>query len=1050
MRISDFALGNKPAVYVLILIAILSGTLSYINLPREASPDIQIPFVIVTTVYPGTSPRDMESLITNKLEQELVDIDNIKEMKSFSQESVSNITLEFDPEEDVDDVINKVREKVDLAQPELPGDAEDPIITELNFGAFPILLVNISAEYDQVRLKRVAEEIQDRLEDVPGVLEVGISGGLEREVQVNVNPDRLRHYRVSLEDVQNAIRNENITVPGGKLDIGDYSYLLRVPGEVEDPLAIRDFVVKADEHNPILIRDVASVEYAFKDPASYARMKGHNCITLAVSKRSGENIIHIVEESKRVIAEMLPELPATTTVAFTSDQSKDIAMMVGELENGILTGLILVVAVLFIFMGLRTSLFVAVAIPLSMLISFFVLDLLGYTLNMVVLFSLILALGMLVDNAIVIVENIYRYREEGYGAYEAAHKGVSEVGMAVTASTVTTLVAFFPLIFWPGIMGEFMSYLPITLIITLSASLFVGLVMNPVLCATLMKLGHKEGAREAYLNSPFLRMYKRSLGWALDHRWAVLGLSFLALFGSIGLYGVFGAGVEFFPDIDPKKVFVDYELPSGSRLDNTDAFVREMEKVLPRFANIETYVAQVGVATGDFDTGAGEAGPPEKARINIDMVDREFRIESTYVTIDSMRAAVADVAGATVVVQKLEEGPPTGKPVNIEIRGKDFLELGRIATEVERIVQAVPGVVNLQNDFDEGRPEIVVSVNREKAAMMGVNTAMIGNTVRTAMNGSETGSFRDGEDEYDITVRLDDAHRASVEDIADLQLQDEGDLVPLSSLATVAMGTGIGGISHIDRDRVVTVFSDVSAEMNAVAVLGQVKEKLKDLDLPAGYRLQYTGESKDQAEAEEFLGGAFLTALLAIGLVLVLQFRSVITPIVILFCVLLSLVGVFIGLTVTQMPFGIIMTGVGVISLAGVVVNNAIVLLDYTEQLRQGGLPRREALLKAGTTRLRPVLLTAGTTVLGLVPMATGVSFDFRNLELVIGSDSAQWWGSMATAVIFGLFVATALTLMVVPALFTIMEDISLWFQHHSGKLVNREAAGGIVPGPTE
>ena len=1048
MKISNFALGNMPAVYVLILISILTGTLSYINLPREASPDIQIPFVIVTTVYPGTSPQDMESLITNKLEQELVDIDNIKEMKSFSQESVSNITLEFDPEEDVDDVINKVREKVDLATPELPDDAEDPIITELNFGAFPILLVNVSGEYDQVRLKQVAEDIQDRLEDIDGVLEVGISGGLEREVQVNVNPDQLRHYRLGLEDVQNAIRNENISIPGGKLDIGPYSYLLRVPGEIKDPLQVRDFVVKADEHNPIYIRDVAEVVYGFKDAASLARMRGHNCITLAVSKRSGENIIHIVDSAKAVVDEMLPSLPATTTVSYTSDQSKDIAMMVGELENGILTGLILVVGVLFLFMGFRTSLFVAVAIPLSMLISFFVLDLMGYTLNMVVLFSLILALGMLVDNAIVIVENIYRYREEGYGPYAAAHKGVTEVSMAVASSTLTTLAAFFPLVFWPGIMGEFMSYLPITLIVTLSASLFVGLVMNPVLCATLMRLNKKSGSREAYLNSPFLQLYRRSLEWALRHRFAVVSLAFLALFANIAIYATFGAGVEFFPDIDPKKVFVDYEMPSGTRLDNTDALVRELEQHLGEYRNIETYVAQVGVALGEFDTGAGEAGPPEKARISIDMVDRDFRVESTYATMESLRVAVANVSGAKVIVQKMEEGPPTGKPINIEIKGKDFQELGRIAEDIRRKVETVSGVVNLQNDFDEGRPEIMVTVNREKAAMMGVNTAMIGSNVRTAMNGSETSTFRDGEDEYDITVRLDKAHRQSVEDIADLQLLDEGDLVPLSSLATVSLTNGIGGISHIDRDRVVTVFADVTGR-NANEALAEVKELLKDFDMPNGYRLSFTGESKDQEEAEDFLGGAFLTAILSVGLVLVLQFRSVITPIVILFCVLLSLIGVFFGLTVTQMPFGIIMTGVGVISLAGVVVNNAIVLLDYTQQLRAKGIARHDALVQAGMTRLRPVLLTATTTVLGLVPMATGVSFDFRNLELVIGSDSAQWWGSMATAVIFGLFVATALTLMVVPALFTILEDLSEWFQKLFGGFVNQEAAGGVVPLPS-
>ncbi len=1040
MKISDFALGNKPAVYVLVMIAVLAGVTSYLRLPREASPDVQVPFVIVTTVYPGTSPADMEFLITNKIEKELTDIDNIVEMLSMSSEGISSITLEFDPEEDVDDMLNKVREKVDLAKPELPDDAEDPVISEINFGAMPIVLVNISGDYDLVRLKDVAEKVQDRLENIPGVLEVGLSGGLEREVQVNVDPDRLQYYRVGLMDVQNAILNENINIPGGTLKLGDYSYLLRVPGEIEDPAEIKDFVVKADDHFPVYIRDVAEVDYTFKDASNLARMDGLDCITLSVSKRSGENIIRIVEETKRIVDEMLPALPPTTRVAYTSDMSKDIAMMVAELENGILTGLVLVVLVLFLFLGFRTSLFVAVAIPLSMLISFFVLDLMGYTLNMVVLFSLILALGMLVDNAIVIVENIYRFREEGLGPFTAAYKGVREVGWAVTASTATTLCAFYPMIFWPGIMGEFMSYLPVTLIITLASSLFVGLVINPVFCATLMKVSKDRQGRKNYENSRFVSTYRRSLEWALNHRVTVLALSFGALFLAIGVYANFGAGVEFFPSVDPKKVFVDYELPSGNRLENTNGYVSVIEDSLPNFANIETFVAQVGVSTGDFDMGAGGGGPAHKARIYIDMVDREFRQGSTWETLDEIRTAIGEVSGATVVVKEMEEGPPTGKPVNIEIKGEDFVTLGRIAEEVKHIVETVPGVINLQDNFDEGRPEIQVLIDRQKAAWLGVNTGMVGSLVRTAMNGSETGSYRVGEDEFDITVRLDEKHRQSVEDISQLRFNDEGDLIPLSSFAKVRVDNGYGGINHIDRDRVVTVSSDVDVDnYNENAVLEEVKSRLAGFDLPLGYTIGYTGASKEQKEAEEFLGGAFLTALLSIGLVLVLQFRSVITPIVIIFSVLLSLVGVFWGLVIMQMPFGIIMTGVGVISLAGVVVNNAIVLMDYTIQLRDRGMTKREALLKAGVTRLRPVLLTAVTTVLGLIPMATGVSFDFRNFELIIGSDSSQWWGSMAVAVIFGLVVATLLTLIVVPSIYSLIDDISHWFQRVFARWINTE-----------
>ncbi len=1038
MKISDWALVNRPAVFTIIVMSVLFGLNSYFSLPREASPDVTIPYVIVNTFYFGTSPEDMENLITKEIETKLGEIDNIKEMRSMSSEGLSAITIEFDPDEDIDAVLAKVREKVDLAKPELPTDAEDPIISELNFSAFPILLVNVSGEYGLVQLKDVAEDIKDEIEkQVEGILDVSLSGGLEREVQVNVDPEKLRHYRLALSDVQMAILNENLNLPGGNIDVGDYSFLLRVPGEIDDPHEIENFVVKADEHFPVYVRDLATVVYGFKDPSSTARMEGLDCITISVSKRSGENIIHIVEDVRSVIADMLPDLPPTTRVTFTSDQSKDIKMMVDELENGIINGLVLVVLVLVFFLGFRTSMFVAVAIPLSMLISFIALDVMGYTLNMVVLFSLILALGMLVDNAIVIVENIYRYMEEGLKPAQAAHRGVTEVAWAVTASTATTLCAFLPLVFWPGIMGEFMSYLPITLIVTLTSSLFVGLVINPVIAGSLMHVKSKHVEQDRLQDSAFVGLYRRALVWSLNHRVFVLSLAHFSLFGVIGLYGVFGTGVEFFPEIDPKKVFVDYELPSGSRLEATDAFLKSTEDSLKKYPNILTYVGNAGVGTGDFDAFGPSGGPANKGRISIDMVDREFRNRPTPETILDIRSDVRDVTGAEVVVQKLEEGPPTGKPVNIEISGDAFATLGDIADEIIEKVKGVEGLVNLQNDFDRGKPEIQIRVDRQRAAFLGVNSAQIGGVVRTAFNGAETGSYRDGEDDIDITVRLDKKHRTRVEDIEDLTLMVEGgDMVPLSSVASVDLTTGLGGIVRKDQQRVVTVSSDVEGRL-ANDALNEVKALLAEHELPRGYSMAFTGESKDQQEAEEFLGRAFLIAVFAIGMVLVLQFHSLTTPMIIIFSVLLSLVGVFSGLLITRMPFGIIMTGVGVISLAGVVVNNAIVLLDYTIQLRQSGMQKREAVVLAGATRLRPVLLTATTTILGLVPMATGISFNFKEFEWVFGSDSSQWWSSMAIAVIFGLLFATGLTLIVVPVMYSVVDTLNGKLKKRFGGLIN-------------
>jgi multidrug efflux pump len=1037
MRISDYALKNRPAVFTVIVMSVLFGLYSYRTLPREASPDITIPYVIVSTFYFGTSPEDLENLVTKPIEKKLAEIDKIKEMRSQSGEGTSMINIEFDAKENIDDMLAKVREKVDLAKPDLPADAEDPYISEINFSSFPILLVNVSGEYDPVKLKRVAEDIQDAIENVPGVLDVTLSGGLEREVQVNVDPERLHHYRLGLEDVRNAISGENLNLPGGSLELGDYSFLLRVPGEIKDPMEIADFVVKADEHFPIYVRDVAEVVFGFKDATSTARMEGSECITIGVSKRAGENIVRIVQDVRRIIAEMAPELPPTTRVTFTSDQSKDIKMMVDELENGIINGLVLVVLVLVFFLGFRTSMFVAVAIPLSMLLTFIVLQAMGYTLNMIVLFSLILALGMLVDNAIVIVENIYRLMEEGQPPLQAAANGVREVGWAVTASTVTTLAAFFPMAFWPGIMGEFMKYLPITLIITLSCSLFVALVINPVICGSLLHIKRKHAQQDRLADSPFLALYRRVLNWSLDHRISVLVLAHASLVGILVLYGAFGTGLEFFPSIDPKKVFVDFELPTGSRLQTTDEQVRRVESQLGDFTNIQTYVAQSGVSTGDFDFAGPSGGPINKGRISIDMVDREYRDESTRVTMAEIRRRVGEVAGAEVIVKEMEEGPPTGAPVTIEISGKDFRELGRESGRILERIRSVEGLVNLQTDFDKGKPEIQVHVDRERAAFLGVGTGMIGGTVRTAFNGSETGSYRDGEDDIDITVRLAERHRQRIEDIEALHLViEEGDIVPLSSVARVSLATGLGSINRKDQKRVVTVTADVEGRL-ANDALNEVKDLLADHELPRGYSMSFAGESKDQEEAEAFLSKAFVIAVFSIGMVLVLQFKSLTTPMIIIFSVLLSLVGVFSGLLITRLPFGIIMTGVGVISLAGVVVNNAIVLLDYTIQLRQRGLAKREAVLSAGMTRLRPVLLTATTTILGLVPMATGISFDFKQFHWVIGSDSSQWWSSMAVAVIFGLLFATVLTLIVVPVFYSLVDSINSWIKTRFGHLVN-------------
>lgn len=1012
MKITEYAIRKRVTVYVLVALMVLAGTTTYLTLPREAAPDIEIPFIIVTTPYVGASPADVENLVTRKIEKKLQGLENVKDMYSTSAEGLSTIQIAFIAGIDVDDALQKVKDKVDLAKQDLPGDAEDPITAEVNFSNIPIMIVNMSGDYGLVRLKEVAEDLADEIETVPGVLEVRLAGGLEREVKVDVDPDRLAVYELSLNDVVETIQRENVTLPGGSLDIGRYRYSVRVPGEVEEVSEIADLVIKAGDGRAVYVRDVADVVYGFADPASYARLNGQPCVSLSVIKRSGENLIEISDTVKEMLATLQPTFPPGTYASVQGDQSEDIRMMVKDLENNIMSGLILVIAVLFFFMGFRNAVFAGVAIPLSMLISFVVIDALGMTLNMVVLFSLILALGMLVDNAIVIVENIYRHVQEGKTTDEGANVGTSEVAIPVIASTLTTLCAFAPMIFWPGIMGEFMSYLPITLIVTLSSSLVVGLIMNPTFCASFMKVDTT--IEESKLNA-VLDRYQVVLDRALDNPGKTVLLAGGSLVGVIVIYGFLGHGVEFFPDVDPRKAYVDVRAPSGTRLEASDAIVSRIEGVLGDMPDAETYVATVG-SSADSEDFAAVGGSPHKSRVSIDLLDEKLRGRSGFAVIDDLRARLTDITGAEVEITKERVGPPTGPPINVELVGEDFEVLGEIASRVKRIVARVPGVVDVKDDYDRGRPEVRVIVDREAAALAGMNTALIARTVRTAVYGNDASEYRVGEDDYDIRVRLKEDARQRLSDLENLMIEKDGTLVPLGTVARIETGGGLGSIKRKDMKRVVSVSGKVVGRTTDEA-LRECQRVLADFDLPPGYRIQYTGENEDQQESAEFLSRAFVVAVFLIALVLITQFNSVALPFVVLTSVILSLIGVLIGLLVTATPFGIMMTGIGVISLAGVVVNNAIVLIDYILRLRADGMGDREAIVQASRTRFRPVIMTAITTILGLIPLATGISFDFFSLTLEVGGRSSEWWGPMAKAVVFGLAFATVLTLVIVPVM---------------------------------
>ena len=1100
---TSFAVDHRTSVLVLLVIIVTMGMYSYATTPQESFPEIEIPMVAVNTIYPGVAPADMESLVTRPLEEDLSTISDVDQMTSTSVEGYSSILVEFETSVNLDEALAKIREKVDLAKPELPPEAEEPMIIEFNFSEVPVLQVNLAGDYGLVRLKEIADDLKDRLEQIPSVLRVDVRGGLEREVAVDVDLGKLKYYNVAISDVIESIGSENVNIPGGAIDVGSSKYLVRVDGEFDDPALIEDVVVALENGRPVYVRDIATVDFGFAERTSYARLNGSPVVTLDVIKRSGQNIIETSESVRAAVAAMSAEFPPSTRVEFTSDSSEDIAMMVSSLENNIVSGLILIVGVLLFFLGLANSGFVAIAIPSSMFLSFIIIKGMGMTMNMIVLFSLILALGMLVDNAIVVVENIYRYMEQGWDRVQAAKKATGEVALPVIGSTATTLAAFAPLIFWPGMVGEFMGNLPLTLMITLSSSLFVALTIIPTLCSMFMKLddeprrslspvarwtmiggvgvillvialnnpltavlmvGTAAGARwfwkvvlfrasqnfQHRWEPAIVRGYEQRVQWALDHRALTIGGSLAALVLTVIAFGFLNSGIEYFPEnVPPKQVFVDVELPVGSRVEATDAVARRMEEELKTVQGREDWKSEVATIGSGGSGGAsammGQGGPggPASGRVGVSFVEYQQQEHDPFETLSWMQENLGrDVAGAVVTTQALENGPATGAPVTIEIVGSDPVRLKQLSDRVLDVLEAAPVyamLVGLESDLDEARAELSVTVDREKAALYDLSTAEVGRAVRGAIQGVEAAKYRTGDDEYDVVVRLAPQYRNELENLRDLTVMSEGRQVPLSSVASWEVEDGYGSIRRKDQTRMATITSDVNEGLNDFAVLADVQLTLAPFvvdELPPGYTVNYAGQNQDQQEAQDFLLGAFMTAVMVIALILVSQFNSVIKPFIIMTSVLLSTMGVLLGLMIFRMPFVVIMTGIGIISLAGIVVNNSIVMIDYIDTLRErDDMNRRDALVRAGMTRFRPVILTAITTALGLVPLAIGLNFDFFGLyqsfrpELFWGGEQAAWWGSMCISVISGILFATFLTLILVPVMYSVLDDVSDWFR---------------------
>jgi multidrug efflux pump subunit AcrB len=1136
-RLSSWAIDNPTIIYVMVGLFLLLGLSAYQSMPRESFPEVNETKIYISIPYPGNTSEDIERLIVDPLEEKLRNVSNVVEILSTSQEDYGIITVEFDEDIAVEQAKQKVKDEVDSEKanedwPLFNGAKVEPNVFDLSLSEeMPILNINITGDYPVVKLKEFAEYLQDEIEKLPEIKEVDIRGAQELEVEVAVDIYKMMAAQVSFDDVLNTIRNENMTMSAGNLISSGQRRTIRVLGEVDKPSELENFVVK-NENGPIYLRDIAEVRFEEEDKTTYARDFGDNVVMLDVKKRSGKNMIEAVEKIDLILEDVTANVfPPDITVTKANDQSAKTDNQVSDLVNNIIFGIILVVTVLMFFLGFRNALFVGFAIPMSMFMSFMILSLLGYTMNTMILFGLIMGLGMLVDNGIVVVENVYRLmEEEGMSRIEAAKKGIGEIAFPIIISTATTVAAFIPLGLWPGIMGEFMIYFPITLSVVLGSSLFVAIFINSMLVSQFMETGEKVLTRKQLFRLTFIMVplgififmvggpmkglgtlmvvvvilfwfykyilkgaaigfqkkiltriensYQRFLTWALSGRKPVLfvigifGLLIVVFMGFGASIGSQRTSVEFFPDNTPNQIIVYIEYPEGTDIDKTNAITKQIEQRVYAVVNdgeylegegynflVESAVSQVGEGAGNpFTDGGSAAEMPNRGKITATMREYKYRKgkDSEILRKRVQEALKGIYPGVAISVEKDAVGPPVGYPINIELEGNDYDELIATAEEMRNYIntKSIAGIDELKIDVNKGKPSMQVVVDRQKSGELGVPAGMVGNQLRRSLFGEKAGVFKkDGED-YDINVRFDRNERYNTSALFDQNItfrdQASGKIkeVPISAVAEQKNTSSFSAIKHRDTRRVVTVYSALApGYTDAGAVVSKVEAEMKNFQgLPDTVRIDYTGQIEEEKKQMNFLMGAFFSGLGLIMLILIFQFSSVSKPTIIMLAIFLSFIGVFGGILATGASFVIMMTMMGIISLAGIVVNNGVVLLDYTQLLIDRRivelelpddtlLPKediKKIIVKGGRARLRPVILTAITTVLGLIPLAIGVNIDFFSMfsefdaNFYLGGDNVIFWGPLAWAVIYGLIIATFLTLIIVPVLFYIVHKIKL------------------------
>ena len=1099
---SSWAIDNKMTIYLITIFISLAGIMAYNALPKENFPDITVPTFIITTVNGGNSPTNMENTITKPIEKRLKAISGIKKFTSTSLQDVSVIVAEFNTDVKVEAAKQKVRDAVDEARGDLPNTlTKEPMVNEIAFSEFPIMYINLSGNFDLMELKKYAEDLEDRLEGMKELNDVKIVGALDREIQVNIDAYKLQAAQLTLNDIQRAIASENISMTGGIIDLDGMNPTLSIDEEFKDPAEIGRIIVTSASGAKAYIDDIAVVSDSYKEQESYSSSNGKNVITLNVIKRSGENLIIASDKIKEIIKDMeANEFPKGLDISISGDQSNQTKVMLHDLINTIIIGFILVTLVLLFFMGVNNALFVAASVPLSMFIAFLVMPSIGFSFNMIVLFSFILALGIVVDDAIVVIENTHRLFEDGKRDIKTAAKmAVGEVFMPVLSGTITTLAPFIPLAFWGGIIGKFMYFLPVTLIISLLASLFVAYIINPVFAVDFMK-PHAEEAKEygkltkkarlrlllyavvaliAYMSgSPgignfivflaffmvlnrlwlykvihwwqfkiwpgFVRRYTRLLDWCLRKPWRPVLYVFLLFIFSIVFFAIRSPQVVFFPDGDPNNIYVYVKLPEGTDPSITDSVMRKVEaKVYGVIGKnnkiIESMITNVTIGVTDPADG-DQNSYPNRGKIAIAFVEFKNRNgESTSKYLKELQTIDWNIPAADIVVNKEQSGPPTPKPISLEIIGEDFDELVYNADELKKFLinKKIDGVSGLKSDFVSNKPEIVFDIDRERALNEGLSTAQVAMEIRGAVYGVEAAKFRDVDDEYPIQLRYQADQRYDIETIRNLKItyrdMNMGGAVrsvPISAVCNVRYDYTYAGIKRKNNKRVITLSSDVKEGYNPNEVVARVEEAMAKYQPKGQVEIKFAGDKEEQIETMNFLGNAMLTAIGLMMLVLVGLFNSLGKPLIILSEIVLSIVGVLIGVALFKMDMSIVMTGIGIVALGGIVVRNGILLVEFAEFSRERGMRLYESTLEAGRTRMTPVILTATAAILGLIPLAVGLNINFETLfselnpHIFFGGDSVAFFGPLSWTMIFGLFFATALTLLLIPCMYLIAERL--------------------------